>query len=95
MNKGGAPKGNQNAKKGAMLSSRLRKRLEERAKQDEIVDQLIDKACEGDLSAIKEIFDRLDGKPKQSIDLESNNTHQYVISDSPMPTVDEWVKEQE
>lgn len=71
--RGGQP-GNNNAAKGAVLSSKLRARLEERAKQNEIIDALIDKACEGDLSAIKEVFDRLDGKAKQSLDVDASIT---------------------
>ena len=66
-NKRGAPLGNNNAGKGRKLSSMLRKRLEEREKTKEVVDALIDKAVEGDMPAIKEIFDRMDGKVKQAI----------------------------
>lgn len=67
----GAPKGNQNAVKGAQLSKRLRDRLEERAKMHEIVDTLIDKAVEGDMAAIKEVFDRCDGKARQQLDVDA------------------------
>ena len=65
----GAPKGNNNAAKAKRVSSHLQKRLEERAMECELMDVLLDKALEGDLPAIKEVFDRIDGKAKQSIDI--------------------------
>lgn len=34
-----------------------------------VLDSLIKKAAKGDISAIKEVFDRVEGKAKQSIDL--------------------------
>lgn len=33
-----------------------------------IADALVDKACEGDVAAIKEIGDRVDGKPAQALE---------------------------
>jgi hypothetical protein len=33
-----------------------------------IIEKLLDKAEQGDLQAIKEVFDRLDGKPVQAIE---------------------------
>lgn len=33
-----------------------------------LADKLVEKALEGDVSAIKEIGDRIDGKPKQQIE---------------------------
>lgn len=49
------------------MTARLVKRLEERETWDKLADALLDKAIEGDISAIKEVFDRVDGKPKQAI----------------------------
>ena len=72
--RGGQP-GNTNATKTKYLSARLRARLEERAKQDELVDVLIDKALDGDMSAIKEVIDRIDGKAKQSMEVEASISH--------------------
>lgn len=65
----GAPKGNNNAAKSRRLSSVLQKRMEERKDEDNLMNVLLDKALEGDLPAIKEVFDRIDGKAKQSIDI--------------------------
>ena len=65
----GAPKGNTNAAKAKRLSSVLQKRMEERKAEEALMDVLLDKALEGDLPAIKQVFDRIDGKAKQSIDI--------------------------
>jgi len=64
---GGAPKGNSNAAKAKRLSKALQDRLAERNKQQDLMDALLDKALDGDIAAIKEVFDRIDGKPKQAI----------------------------
>ncbi|MDC0637497.1 hypothetical protein OAP25_02230 [Flavobacteriaceae bacterium] len=70
----GAPKGNNNAAKGKRMSNRLLKRLEERELWDSMADALLEKALEGDISSIKEVFDRIDGKAPQSIDLNADIT---------------------
>jgi hypothetical protein len=64
--KGGQP-GNNNAGKGRHLSKLLADRLAERAQAQELMDVLLEKALTGDMMAIKEVFDRIDGKPKQAI----------------------------
>lgn len=71
---GGAPKGNNNATKSKRLSSVLQKRLAERAEEEELMNVLLDKALDGDLPSIKEVFDRIDGKARQSIDVEATIT---------------------
>lgn len=70
----GAPKGNKNAANPKGLSKILRQRLEERAANAALMDALIDKALTGDIQAIKEVFDRVDGKPKQSLDVTADVT---------------------
>lgn len=70
----GAPKGNTNATKAKRLSSVLQRRMEERKDEDNLMNVLLDKALEGDLPAIKEVFDRIDGKAKQSIDIADVST---------------------
>lgn len=64
-----APKGNQYAKNARLLSKHLRQRLEERQQGIRLMDILIDKALEGDMPAIKEIFDRVDGKAQQDVNI--------------------------
>lgn len=65
---GGQP-GNQNAAKGKRWKSVIEQRLAELAAMEKVADALILKACDGDVSAIKEIGDRLDGKPKQQTEI--------------------------
>lgn len=36
---------------------------------NKLAEQLLDKAADGDMGALKELGDRLDGKPAQSVDL--------------------------
>lgn len=66
----GPPKGNRNAAKDNRLWSETIRRAVTQAdgkKLRAIADMLIEKACEGDIQAIKELGDRLDGKPAQTV----------------------------
>lgn len=69
-----APVGNQNAAKAKVWAAAIaraldrRKPADERIKViDELADKLIDSCLMGDLAALKELGDRLDGKPAQTI----------------------------
>lgn len=64
-----APKGNQFATKARIMSAHLLKRIEERNLAPQLMDALLAKALEGDVPAIKEVFDRIDGKATQDINL--------------------------
>lgn len=70
----GAPLGNQNAAKAKVWTLAIQKALEKRSRVgrmealEVIADQLIEKCMEGDLEALKELGNRLEGKPSQSID---------------------------
>ena len=59
----GAPKGNTNARKGKMWFESIRKRITDRQAMEKLADKLIDEALGGNMVAMKEIGDRLDGKP--------------------------------
>jgi hypothetical protein len=70
----GAPIGNQNAAKAKVWRAAIMRALERRkpaderiAAIDELADQLINLVALGDLGALKEFGDRLDGKPAQAI----------------------------
>lgn len=78
----GAPKGNNNAGKGKLIKSLIEKRLEERKAAQLIVDALIDQAIDGDKIAAGMIFDRVDGKPMQAVELEANITNHEAALDS-------------
>ena len=70
----GAPLGNQNAAKAKVWHAAIMRALERRkpaderiAAIDELADKLLDLVAKGDLGALKEFGDRLDGKPAQAI----------------------------
>jgi len=77
----GAPLGNQNARKGKSWLDALKAEIaiDDGARLQKAACQLLNKAADGDLSAIKELADRLDGKAIQA------NTLAAQI-DSVMPT---------
>ena len=64
-NKVGAPEGNDNAKKGKMFYDQLRMILvqNDHLKLRKISEKLAEAAEKGEAWAIKEIMDRMDGKP--------------------------------
>ena len=68
----GAALGNQNARKGKWADALSRAVEDEdpvsrRRRLDTIARKLIEKAEEGDIQAIKELGDRIDGKPGQQV----------------------------
>jgi hypothetical protein len=70
-NKGGAPVGNQNGKKGKLFYNQLRVALvqEDSRKLRTIAQKLVDAAEQGEPWAIKEVIDRVDGKAVQSTEI--------------------------
>ncbi len=70
--------GNRNSEKGKIVRSVIKQRLAERALLAVIVDAMLDKAADGDLSAAKEIFDRVDGKAAQSLELSGDSDNPIV-----------------
>lgn len=80
----GAPVGNQNARKGKW-SEALAKAVEtedpilRRRKLDAIADRLLEKALEGDIAAIKEMGDRLDGKAPQAMTLANEEGQVFTV----------------
>lgn len=69
--KGGGQPGNQNAKKGKLFYDALRVALvqEDRKKLRSITDKLVKAAESGEPWAVKEIMDRMDGKPVQATEI--------------------------
>lgn len=65
----GAPEGNKNATKNRPWAEAINRALlaEDGKKLRALADKIIDKALEGDVSALKEIGDRVDGKAAQAI----------------------------
>ena len=68
--------GNPNGRppKGEALTDILRSRLN---KQD-IADKLIQIGMEGDVSALKYIFDRLDGTPRQRVEMSNEKDAEWL-----------------
>jgi hypothetical protein len=73
-----APLGNQNAARGRVWRTAIERALAEKSKGEQmdalnsLANALIAKAMDGDMTALKELGDRLDGKPAQSLDLGSD-----------------------
>ena len=80
-----APKGNQNAAKARIMSKHLQARIEERELWPKIMDALLEKALGGDVSAIKEVFDRIDGKAPQDINLGGQDDNPVKIGWTVLP----------
>ena len=72
----GAPLGNQNAKQGTEFRSAIKRALSRysndswRAGLDKVADEYVRAAANGDSWAIRDMADRLDGKPAQSLDID-------------------------
>lgn len=83
----GAPPGNQNGRKENRLWSETIKRAvaqNDALKLRAAADKLVDLAVAGDVSALRELGDRLDGKPKQQIEAsgpDGGAIHVSVTSD--------------
>lgn len=79
----GAPAGNQNAARAKVWSAAVMRALERRSTDkrqqiDALAEALIDKGLEGDMGALKEIGDRLEGKPAQSVTLAGDDEKPLV-----------------
>lgn len=90
-----APKGNQNAAKGALVRDEFIRALELYKPEDRrsahfkgIIMQVVAKAMEGDLDAVKIIFERIDGKPKQQLELSNNPENPLTKIEPTMPIVE-------
>ena len=69
-----APVGNRNAAKAKVWSAAIERALDKRAAErmpaiNELAEKLIEMGLMGDLPALKEIGDRLEGKPNQSTEI--------------------------
>ena len=67
-----APVGNRNAAKAKVWSSAIQRALDRRVSErgkaiDDLADKLLDLCAGGDLQALKELGDRLEGKSAQSV----------------------------
>lgn len=82
----GAPTGNQNAAKAKIWRAAIERALERRTQSrtdgkkeiDALAETLLDLVAGGDLSALKEFGDRIDGKPAQAITGEDGGPIEFV-----------------
>lgn len=84
MERGGQP-GNQNAARGRIWRDAIDRALQKRSKVkqiealDDLAEKLLVRAEEGDISALKELGDRLEGKPAQQINLAGHDGQALVV----------------
>lgn len=71
----GAPAGNQNGAKGRAWSEAVKRAIREKYGKEwdealkDLARKLVDAADGGDLQALREVGDRIDGRPKQQTEL--------------------------
>lgn len=76
----GAPLGNKNAAKARQWAAAIERALEKRGAGDkkkaldDLAEKLLSKCDEADLAALKEFGDRIDGKPRQELDVDQTTT---------------------
>ena len=75
-----ALRGNDNAHKGKLVHDAIRKAVIQGGSLAKIAKKLTEMAEEGDIQAIGMIADRLDGKPKQSMDI-AVSQHEQSLDD--------------
>lgn len=96
-NLGGAPEGNQNAAKGKRWSQAIDRALSKRSPSDrtkaldELAEKLLKAADAGESWALKELGDRIEGKPAQShiIGGDEENPVEIVTTIEIVPLADE------
>ena len=81
-----APIGNQNAAKGKKWSLAIDRALAARSRAtatealDVLAEKLLTKCDEGDMAALKELGDRLEGKPAQAVTLGNEQGEEFRFS---------------
>jgi hypothetical protein len=84
----GAPKGNQNGRKGKVWFDALRKEVVQRDALAAIATKVVDAALAGELWAIQEIGNRLDGKPAQAVEVSGPDGDPIQLSDTTSAELD-------
>lgn len=76
---GGAPQGNHNAAKAKIWSDAIRKVVVQKQALDQLALALVEKALSGDLQALKELGDRLEGKPVQAVEQKTEHSGEVTV----------------
>ena len=82
----GAPLGNNNAGKAKLWTAAITRALEKRTRKEGVealevlAEKLLDACEEGELSALKEFGDRIEGKPHQSMTHEGSEMTVNITS---------------
>ena len=94
----GAPKGNQYAAKERVWARAIDLALEERGGQlgkmgalKELAGKLLNRAAEGDITSLKELGDRLDGKAPQALEVDAKVVADVTASERPQISKEEWL----
>lgn len=89
----GAPVGNRNASKQKPWEDALRRAVlqDDGKRLRQAAEMLLDAAAGGDLQAIKELGDRLDGRPKQAVEHSGAEGGPVVHALRPQLTREEWL----
>lgn len=90
----GNPKGTRKDKlfRDALLLELHRVQPDDRTALAHIARATVQKAMEGDIQAIKEVADRIDGKPAQEQEININETKTVLRAPSPESTTEAWMK---
>mgnify|MGYP001569342220 CR=1 FL=1 len=79
----GAPKGSQNSRNGRLVKEAIIRALRKRSRSDMLEEldlialAVIQRARKGDISAVRELWDRIDGKPAQMLIGDPENPLQF------------------
>lgn len=93
-----APVGNQHAVKAKRWSLAIDAALAKRCKGDgvraleDLAEKLLLAAEGGDVTALKELGDRLEGKPAQTTVLTGDQENPVVIAERPKLTAEQWMQ---
>jgi hypothetical protein len=79
MAKRGAPIGNKNATKNKSWSDAIRKAIVRRKDMDKLAGKLVDLALEGNMPAMREIGDRLQGRPAQTVTTPQDQRFRIIV----------------
>lgn len=84
----GAPIGNSYARKGKDWFDALRKEVVQRKALPDIAKKVVDAALAGELWAIQEIGNRLDGKPAQAMEISGPDGNAIEVKDATADALD-------